>query len=71
MKVPCHNCEDRHVGCHAECERYKEYAAECHKRREKRHLESIANMTSPGKERGVRKKLMDQKANRKTKFYAN
>lgn len=20
---PCKNCEDRHVGCHAECEKYR------------------------------------------------
>lgn len=68
MKVPCHDCADRVVGCHSECERYKEYAEECHKRREERHLDAIARMNSPGRERGIRKKLMDKKANRKTNF---
>lgn len=24
--MSCHNCEKRHVGCHAECEDYQEYA---------------------------------------------
>ena len=24
-KAPCKNCEDRHVGCHAECEKYKQF----------------------------------------------
>ena len=22
-ETPCHHCEERHAGCHAECERYK------------------------------------------------
>lgn len=25
-KIPCYKCQDRHGGCHAECERYAEYA---------------------------------------------
>lgn len=25
---PCHHCENRHVGCHAECEVYKGWRAE-------------------------------------------
>lgn len=28
MRVPCHNCPDRAEGCHATCERYKEYERE-------------------------------------------
>ena len=28
MKPPCHNCSDRHVGCHARCERYKTFTTE-------------------------------------------
>ena len=27
---PCYECPDRHVGCHSECDRYKEFA--CKKR---------------------------------------
>lgn len=27
VKPPCHYCEDRHIGCHGECERYSEYLA--------------------------------------------
>ena len=26
MKAPCYECKDRTVGCHSNCERYKEYA---------------------------------------------
>lgn len=28
MKPPCKNCADRTVGCHAGCERYREFRAE-------------------------------------------
>lgn len=26
---PCYKCEDRHVGCHSTCEKYKEFCKEC------------------------------------------
>lgn len=25
-KAPCKNCPDRHLGCHSDCEKYKEFA---------------------------------------------
>lgn len=28
MKVPCKNCNDRHIGCHSKCEAYKEYTVQ-------------------------------------------
>lgn len=28
MKVPCCACDDRHTGCHAECERYLTWASD-------------------------------------------
>ena len=28
MKTPCHHCTERTATCHAECERYKAWAAE-------------------------------------------
>ena len=28
MKPPCKGCEDRAVGCHGACERYKQYKTE-------------------------------------------
>ena len=28
MKNPCFKCQDRHQGCHAECDRYKEWNAD-------------------------------------------
>jgi hypothetical protein len=30
--APCKDCKERHVGCHAECERYKEFAEENRRR---------------------------------------
>ena len=24
--MPCHGCEDRHIGCHGECEKYMAWA---------------------------------------------
>lgn len=28
VSAPCKNCEDRHVGCHSECDRYKKFKEE-------------------------------------------
>ena len=25
LKSPCHNCENRKIGCHGSCDKYKEY----------------------------------------------
>lgn len=25
VQSPCRNCENRHMGCHGQCERYNEY----------------------------------------------
>lgn len=25
IDTPCHNCTDRHEGCHGDCEKYKAY----------------------------------------------
>jgi len=27
VKAPCHNCEDRCIGCHSICDRYAEFRA--------------------------------------------
>lgn len=32
----CFNCDKRHVGCHAECEEFKEYQVKIQKRRKKK-----------------------------------
>jgi len=28
FKCPCHKCERRHIGCHADCEKYDKYKTE-------------------------------------------
>ena len=33
---PCKNCEDRYVGCHGECDRYKEWKDVVEEKRQKR-----------------------------------
>ena len=35
-KAPCFKCEDRVIGCHGSCERYKEYAGIVAQDREER-----------------------------------
>jgi len=25
IDTPCHNCSDRHEGCHSDCEQYRSY----------------------------------------------
>lgn len=34
-KCPCRYCENRHVGCHGTCNKYKEWALENEKLRKK------------------------------------
>ena len=35
-KAPCYQCEERHIGCHSTCERYKDYAGLIADNREER-----------------------------------
>lgn len=45
VKVPCHKCEDRIVGCHSVCERYISYKKELAKQNELiekgRHMDQL------------------------------
>lgn len=43
MVVPCHNCESRHKRCHSECEQYREYVADCEKKRQSRKINRWLN----------------------------
>jgi len=36
LNAPCHNCPDRHEGCHGKCERYLAYRAELESHYEER-----------------------------------
>lgn len=33
--APCKDCPDKHMKCHSECEKYKEFQVECEERRKK------------------------------------
>ncbi len=43
MNVPCYRCDERKVGCHPECEKYKEYIAENEKRKEEHRKNYAVN----------------------------
>ena len=34
MFAPCRDCENRHVGCHSDCEKYKEFVIANEERKE-------------------------------------
>ena len=48
-KAPCFKCEDRVIGCHSTCERYKEYAGIVAEDRESRREISERNNHSRAK----------------------
>ena len=59
---PCRDCPDRTAECHADCERYLAYRAECDRMRRER-IESSKGL--PDYERiakAIRRKVMWQKA---------
>ena len=43
MNPPCKKCEDRHNGCHASCERYKEFRAFCDEQGARRRDKAIVD----------------------------
>ena len=43
---PCKNCDERILGCHSKCDRYKEFEQECKEIRERRTVLSKANYFS-------------------------
>lgn len=44
LKVPCKNCPFRHTGCHATCEKYKEFQEKNEALRDIKNKESMLNM---------------------------
>lgn len=57
IKSPCKDCVDRHIGCHARCERYATYKAKNAQIKEARHVEAIKD-TVDTKQRLERKKTL-------------
>ena len=43
LKSPCKNCEDRVVGCHANCKSYIDWAKEHNEAKEKDRKEKIVD----------------------------
>lgn len=43
MTVPCYQCQERQIGCHAKCERYAEYRAKVDALNAKARRERPAN----------------------------
>lgn len=43
MHSPCKDCENRHVGCHSVCPKYREFNQKCIEVREKRLKENDIN----------------------------
>ena len=42
--APCKDCKDRHLGCHGECEKYKEfkeYRNKINEKRQEAHKEDV------------------------------
>lgn len=43
MNAPCFNCDERKIGCHSTCERYKEWCIKNEQIKEKNRLQSKLN----------------------------
>lgn len=39
----CYNCQNRHEGCHSECEHYKQFRAEIDRQNEQKEKDRILN----------------------------
>lgn len=64
MKSPCYKCDDRVVGCHAECEKYQSFAAARNEINEKRYRESTLDCQSVGQESRQRSKAKSKQNHR-------
>lgn len=41
MQAPCKDCPDRSVTCHANCEKYREFATANAEQRKQRNIENV------------------------------
>lgn len=51
LTVPCKDCADRTVECHADCSRYRQYAEACEQARKKRLQENDVMFSHPWQQR--------------------
>ena len=57
MKSPCYKCKDRHQGCHAECEAYRDYSEARNKERRANNKDNdTIGFIIRNKEKAVRRK---------------
>jgi len=57
MEIPCYNCNERHVGCHGECDRYASYSAMRREENKRTFIEKDATMASMDRVRKQAKKV--------------
>ena len=68
MKNPCvKECPDRSPTCHAECEKYAEFAAWCEEERENRAKRNALKSAGPGLKRALRIKAAQFRYRGKTR----
>ena len=66
MPGPCRNCEERRVGCHAECERYLTWAKARREARERDYDKRIYERYAIERDKKIKnKRLQDQARVRK------
>jgi hypothetical protein len=54
MKVPCRGCDDRHTGCHAECEKYLSWSNERREARERDYASRIADIYAVERDKKIK-----------------
>lgn len=62
---PCYGCEDRHVGCHAECEKYQAWAERQERLREEDQERRNGEIASWSKHRHQRKLKWERNHNQR------
>lgn len=61
MKVPCKDCGDRKIGCHAKCERYLEFRKSREKVYEYRKQQAVEGDLNAEKKRNINRKVTRSK----------
>jgi len=64
IKVPCQGCGEREIGCHAWCQRYKEYREQREQIRRDNLEEMQASVYTYTREKGIKAKMMRKKGGR-------
>lgn len=62
MRVPCGNCEDRHAGCHAECEKYLTWSKERREARERDYDSRLVERYAIERDKKMKNQMLREKA---------